>query len=96
MTKRIRLNLVQLIYFPLVLLFGIIALAGWLRDLIILEWDISEYFANAVGYGILVIITFMCLFVAYCIVKLNRIITKFVSEGELEKELNLIKSRDKQ
>lgn len=92
--KKIRLNLVQLIYFPIVFLFGIIFLGNWLRDLIILEWDISIYFANIVGYFIVVAITIMCLFVAYCIIKLNRIITKFVSEQELERELNVIKSRN--
>lgn len=92
--KRIRLNLVQLIYFPMVFLFGIIFLGNWLRDLIILEWDISIYMANLIGYGIEGAITIMCLFVAYCIIKLNRIITKFVSEQELERELNIIKSRN--
>ena len=91
--KKIRLNLVQLIYFPMVFLFGIIFLGNWLRDLIILEWDISIYVANLVGYGIEIGITLMCLFVAYCIIKLNRIITKFVSEQELERELHEIKSR---
>ena len=92
--KKVRLNLVQLIYFPIVFLFGIIFLGNWLRDLIILEWDISIWFANIVGYFIVVVITIMCLFVAYCIIKLNRIITKFVSEQELERELNVIKSRN--
>ena len=92
--KKLRLNLVQLIYFPIVFLFGIILLANWLRDLIILEWDISIYFANFIGYFIMLVIAFMCLFVAYCIIKLNRIITKFVSEQELERELNVIKNRN--
>ena len=92
--SKLRLNLVQLIYFPIVFLFGIIFLGNWLRDLIILEWDISIWFANIVGYFIVVVITIMCLFVAYCIIKLNRIITKFVSEQELERELNVIKSRN--
>lgn len=91
--KKIRLNLVQLIYFPIIFLFGIIFLGNWLRDLIILEWDISIYFANFIGYGIEIVITLMCLFVAYCIIKLNRIITKFVSEQELERELHILKSK---
>ena len=92
--KKLRLNLVQLIYFPIVFLFGIIFLGNWLRDLIILEWDISIYVANLVGYGIEGAIAGMCLFVAFCIIKLNRIITKFVSEQELERELNIIKTRN--
>jgi len=94
MCKKIRLTLVQLIYFPIVLLFGIIGLSGWLRDLIILEWDITPQFANGIGYGILALIIVMCLFVVFCVIKLNRIITKFVSEEQLEKELRVIKSRD--
>lgn len=83
----------QLIYFPILFLVGIMGLAFWLRDLIVLEWDISQEFANIVGYGISVAIILMCCFVIFCVIKLNRIITKFVSESELERELNLIKSK---
>ena len=94
MTRKIRLNLVQLIYFPIILLVGVMGLGFWLRDLIVLEWDISQEFANIVGYILVILMIFACLFVIFCIVKLNRIITKFVSETELEQELNLLKSRD--
>ena len=69
-------------------------LSFWLRDLIILEWDITVEFANLVGYGITIVIIVMCCFVIFTIAKLNSIITKFVSVQELERELNLIKSRD--
>ena len=34
------------------------------------------------------------MFVVFCIIKFNKIITKFVSPAELERELDLIKSRD--
>lgn len=91
--KKIRLNLVQLIYFPIIFLVGIMGLSFWLRDLIILEWDITPQFANVVGYGIVIVIAVLCFFVIFCIIKLNRIITKFVSEDELEKELNLLKRK---
>ena len=68
-------------------------LSFWLRDLIILEWDITPQFANGVGYGIVVAIVILCFFVMYPTIKLNRLITKFVSEEQLEKELNLLKSK---
>ena len=91
---RIRINLVQLIYYPIIGLIDIMGLGFWLRDLIVLEWDITPFFANIVGWIIIVFIIVISLFVIYCIIKMNRIITKFVSTTELEKELNLIKSRD--
>ena len=69
-------------------------LSFWLRDLIILEWDITQEFANLIGYGLVLLNIAMCSFVIFAITKFNSIITKFVSVQELEKELNLIKSRD--
>ena len=69
-------------------------LAFWLRDLIILEWDITQEFANLVGYGLVIAVILLCSFVIFAIAKFNSVITKFVSVSELEKELNLIKSRD--
>lgn len=92
--KKIRLNLVQLVFFSTIALIVIMGLTFWLRDLIILEWDITREFANLVGYGITVAIVVMCSFVIYAIAKFNSIITKYVSVQELEKELHLIKSRD--
>lgn len=69
-------------------------LSFWLRDLIILEWDITVEFANGLGYGLVIGIVFLCSFIIFAIAKLNSIITKFVSVSELEEELNLIKSKD--
>ena len=69
-------------------------LGFWLRDLIVLEWEIDIIFANYLGYAIMIVMIIFCCFIIYVIIKLNRIITKFVSATELEKELNLIKSRD--
>ena len=69
-------------------------LAFWLRDLIILEWDITRNFANLIGYGITIGIVIACCFVIFAIAKFNSVITKYVSVQELEQELNLIKSRD--
>ena len=69
-------------------------LSFWLRDLIVLEWDITQEFANILGYGLVIAIIFLCCFIIYAIAKFNSIITKFVSVQELERELNLIKSRD--
>ena len=93
MTK-VRLNLVQLVFFPIVSLVAIMGLSFWLRDLIILEWDITPQFASVIGWIINGFIIGLSMFVVYCIIKFNKIITKFVSPQELERELNLIKSRD--
>lgn len=68
-------------------------LSFWLRDLIVLEWDISLEFANGLGYVLIVGIVVFCCFVIYTIAKLNSIITKFVSVSELEEELNLLKKK---
>ena len=91
--KKVRLNLVQLVYFSNISLIIIMGLTFWLRDLIILEWDITEEFANFIGYGIAIVVVLMCSFTIFAIMKLNSIITKFVYVTELEKELNLIKNR---
>ena len=92
--KKIRLNLVQLVFFPIVSLVAIMGLSFWLRDLIILEWDITQYVASVIGWIINGFIIILSMFVVFCIIKFNKIITKFVSPQELERELNLIKSRD--
>ena len=92
--RKIRLNLVQLVYFSIISLICIMGLAFWLRDLIILEWDITQEFANLIGYGLVICVIGCCCFVIFAIAKFNSIITKFVSVSELERELNLIKSKD--
>ena len=94
MPRKIRLNLVQLVYFSIISLIIIMGLSFWLRDLIVLEWDITQELANLVGYGLVVGVILLCSFIIFAIAKLNSIITKFVSVSELENELNLIKSRD--
>jgi hypothetical protein len=94
MSRKIRLNLVQLIYYPIISLMGIMGLGFWLRDLIVLEWNITPFIANIIGWVLVVFIILLSLFIIFCIIKMNRIITKFVSTTELERELNLIKSRD--
>ena len=69
-------------------------LSWWLRDLIMLEWDITVQLAAGLGYGISITIILLCCFVIFAIIKLYRIITKFVSAEQLDRELNLIKSKD--
>lgn len=72
----------------------IMGLGFWLRDLIVLEWEITTQFANYLGYGIMITMIILCCFVIFTIIKLNRIITKFVSVDELESELNRIKKNN--
>ena len=91
---KLRLNLVQLIFFPILFLVGIMGLSFWLRDLITLEWDITPLFANVLGWIITIFIVLMSCFVIFCIIKMFRIITKFVTVEQLERELNLIKSKN--
>ena len=90
---QLRLNLVQLILYPIFSLVGIMGLSWWLRDLIMLEWDITVQVAMILGYFISITIILLCCFVIFAIIKLYRIITKFVSTSELEGELNLLKSK---
>ena len=92
--KKIRLNLVQLVFLPIVNLIIIIFLSNWLRDLIVLEWDISVYLAQVLGMVILAFIAVMVMFNIYCLIKLYYIITKFISAEKLEAELYKIKSRN--
>ena len=92
--RKIRLNLVQLVFLPIVNLIIIIFLSNWLRDLIVLEWDITTYIAQVLGMIILAFIAVMVLFNIYCLIKLYYIITKFVSAEKLEAELYRIKSRN--
>ena len=69
-------------------------LGFWLRDLIVLEWEIDIIFANYLGYAIMIVMIIFCCFIIYVIIKLNRIITKFVSVEELERELNELKNKN--
>ena len=92
--KKLRLNLVQLVFLPIVNLIIIIFLSNWLRDLIVLEWDITVYLAQVLGMIILGFIAIMVLFNIYCLIKLYYLITKFISAEKLEAELYRIKSRN--
>ena len=92
--KKIRLNLVQLVFVPIVNLIVIIFLSNWLRDLIVLEWDISVYIAQVLGMVILAFIAVMVIFNIYCVIKLYYIITRFISADKLEAELYRIKNRN--
>ena len=92
--KKLRLNLVQLVFLPIVNLIIIIFLSNWLRDLIVLEWDITVYLAQVLGMIILGFIATMVLFNIYCLIKLYYLITKFISAEKLEAELYRIKSRN--
>ena len=92
--KKLRLNLVQLVFLPIVNLIIIIFLSNWLRDLIVLEWDITTYLAQVLGMVILAFIAVMVMFNIYCLIKLYYIITKFVSAEKLEAELYRIKTRN--
>ena len=97
-----RPNMVQIIYIPIFLLGGIMFLSNWLRDLIILEWDITPFVASILG---LIIVGFIVIFsgmIIYCIVKLNWILTQIITitkddpkVREFLKELNDLKKRDK-
>ena len=101
--KNIRLNLVQLLYVPIFALIGVIFLSNWLRDLIILEWDITLFIASILGIIILGFIVMMVCLVIYCIARLYWIMTEIIRlaiSGDnkalrgLINELNRIKSND--
>lgn len=101
--KKIRLNLVQLLYIPIFALIAIIFLSNWLRDLIILEWDITQFIASILGIIILGVIVVLICLVIYCIAKLYWIMTEIIRLAlsndpkgvrDLVAELNRIKSND--
>ena len=92
--------MVQLVYIPIFLLGGIIFLSNWLRDLIVLEWDITPQIASILGFVIIGVIVIFSGIVVYCIVKINWIITEIVRISkddpkvkEFMQELNRIKSK---
>ena len=102
MCIRLRLNLVQLLYIPIFALIAVIFLSNWLRDLIILEWDITPFIASILGIVILGIIVIMICLVIYCIARLYWVMTEIIrlaisgddkALAELINELNKIKSR---
>ena len=71
--------MVQIIYIPIFLLGGIMFLANWLRDLIVLEWDITPQIASILG---LIIVGFIVIFsgiIIYSIIKLNWILTQIIT-----------------
>jgi len=95
------LNLVQLLYLPIFALGLIVFLANWLRDLIVLEWDITPQFASILGLIIMAIIVFMTGLIIYCIVKLYWVLTEVLRISkddpvvkELIDELNKIKKKE--
>ena len=104
MTHHIRhnLNLVQLLYVPIFALIAIIFLSNWIRDLIVLEWDIDILIASILGIIILGFIVLLVCLVIYCIAKLYSLLTEVirlaiakddVSLKALMDELNRIKSK---
>ena len=91
-------NLIQCVFFPIMSLILIMFLANWLRDLIILEWDITIYFASGIGLIITVFIAFLSSFSIYCIIRLNGFLTDLLrvtkddaKVKELIEEFNRIK-----
>lgn len=93
--KKIRMSLVQLIFFPIAEILAIFFLSNWLRDLIVLEWDIlieNQMFATGLGLGIWGLIVVLGVHIIYCLIKLYYLTTKYISDEELEKELTRIKS----
>ena len=103
MTTRLRLNLVQLLYVPIFALIAVIFLSNWLRDLIILEWEITPFIASILGIVILVFLVLLICLVIYCIAKLYWIMTEIIrlslsgdnnAVRDLVAELNRLKSKD--
>jgi len=58
---------------------GIVLLADRLRDLIILEWDISIYFAAILGWILIGLIGILGCFIIIRMVKLNNVITNIIA-----------------
>ena len=99
-----RLNLEESVYWSILAIIGIVLLADRLRDLIILEWDISIYWAAIIGWVLIGMIGFLACFIIIRIVKLNNVITAIIAlyrQGKSDKldefitELNRLKKDDK-
>ena len=98
-----RLNLEESVYWSILAIIGIVLLADRLRDLIILEWDISIYVAAIIGWVLIGLIGFLGSFIIIRIVKLNNVITNIIALYRQKKdaklddfinELNRLKKKD--
>jgi hypothetical protein len=92
-----KLNLVQLVFFPIGLQILNIFLSNWLRDLAVPEWEIligNTGLILFLGMMILSVIALSSIYSIYCLIKLYYIITKHISVQDLEKELKRIKESD--
>ena len=74
-----RLNLEESVYWSILAVIGIVLLADRLRDLIILEWDISIYVAAIIGWILIGLIGFLACFIIIRVVKLNNVITNIIA-----------------
>jgi len=74
-----RLNLEESVYWSILAIIGIVLLADRLRDLIILEWDISIYWAAIIGWVLIGMIGFLACFIIIRVVKLNNVITNIIA-----------------
>jgi len=74
-----RLNLEESVYMSILAVIGIVLLADRLRDLIILEWDISIYFAAILGWILIGLIGILGCFIIIRMVKLNNVITNIIA-----------------
>ena len=93
-----QLNLVQLLYYPILAMFGIVGLGAWLTDLAVPEWEIlliNPFLVQILGGVILGFIILLGVFVIFCLVKMFRLLTKFVSADKLELELERLKKKNK-
>ena len=90
-----KLNLVQLVFFPIGLQILNIFLVNWLRDLIFPEWKVLidlPALVQLLGIIITALIAATSFYSIYCLIKLYFLLTKFVSTDKLEAELNRIKT----
>ena len=84
-----RLNLEESVYWSILAVIGIVLLADRLRDLIILEWDISIYVAAIIGWVLIGLIGFLGSFIIIRIVKLNNVITNIIALYRQKKDAKL-------
>ena len=98
-----RLNLEESVYWSILAVIGIVLLADRLRDLIILEWDISIYVAAIIGWILIGLIGFLACFIIIRVVKLNNVITNIIAlyrqgkDAKLDEfinELNRLKKKE--
>lgn len=84
-----RLNLEESVYMSILAVIGIVLLADRLRDLIILEWDISIYVAAIIGWVLIGLIGFLGCFIIIRVVKLNNVITNIIALYRQNKDAKL-------